>query len=122
VRSPALSEMSGGRSTLINPRATSSGTVIRVREMVRHPMPNRNANVPTREGADATKLLASEPGPSAEINPEGSQEYRHEIHRDCETDHCRIAKNEGICGIECAILHVVTERLARSVAKQGARS
>src|SRR6201987_4088681 len=74
------------------------------------------------EGADATKLLASEPGPPAEINPEGGQEYRHEIYRDCEAHHCRIAKNEGVYGIACAIRHVFTERLTRSVAKQGPRS
>src|SRR6266849_6721175 len=41
VRPPSLSEMSGGRSTLTNPRATRSGTVIRIGEIVRHPTSNR---------------------------------------------------------------------------------
>src|SRR5712692_1595073 len=97
--------------------------------------PHRSAKGPVKgcpnqpgkgDGTDATELLISQPGPPAKIHPEGSQEYWHEIYRDSETHHPRIAKSQGMCGIECAVLHGVvpetswsgrcqTEVLAREI-------
>ena len=44
VRPPSWSEMSGGRSTLRNPRATDSGAIINIKEIVRYPMPGRRTH------------------------------------------------------------------------------
>jgi len=57
-------------------------------------------NEPSKcDGADASELFASQPGPSAKIHPERSQEYRHEIYRNSETRHRGIAVSEGISRI-----------------------
>ena len=59
----------------------------------------------------------SQHGLPAKIHLDGSQEDWHEINRNREADHPGIAKSQGVCGIDNALLHVMQcpKHLGRTV-------
>src|SRR6266852_2513856 len=95
------------------PKSPSPTPINRVPRTLNGFPPHRSAKGPVKripptrkgDGANAAELFTRQPSPSAKIHTEGRQEYRHEIHRNSETHNPGVAKSQGICGIEFAILH-----------------